>query len=227
MSRSCKSCGKPTSHHLLNDTYTYEEQSNEFENFKLIYLPLRSQWYSPSECLWTDETGLPGKAAIKLYYVHQHKFFLQKLGVKRPDLQLYIKELKIYCTGATEPEEITIKSLIGAINACRPAAGEVSGLKDLIFLPIVDVDGKIRLKSPSDTFAIIDRREHRSIFLGKVAFLDYDIEEVHSLRSLVIALGLQNRYTSVMATEETSAEDSSQSAILTDRFRERAYALFR
>ena len=147
--------------------------------------------------------------------------------MKKPNLQLYIRELHIYCTGATEPENSTVKHLIGAINACRPAVGEISGLQDLIFLPVMDVDGKIRLKKPSEIFSIIDRREHRSIFHQKIAILDYDIEEVHCLRSLIIALGLEQRYTSVMATEDTSAENSSKSATLTDRFRERAYALFR
>lgn len=65
---------------------TQRISSSDFETNALIYLSSHDQWYPRSSCLWTDQTIIPGKAAIKLEYPQLSEFFLKKLGIKKPSL---------------------------------------------------------------------------------------------------------------------------------------------
>ena len=71
---------------MRHELLTHLKHSSEFEAHALIYLPSRDQWYPRSSCLWTDQTVIPGKAAITLDYSHLGDFFVNKLGVKQPSL---------------------------------------------------------------------------------------------------------------------------------------------
>ena len=138
-----------------------------------------------------------------------------------------MKELKALCGRKTVPLHNEIRDLLQEINACKPSAEDLSPLQSLDFLPVKDVDKIVRLKSASDLFTIIDREEHERMFRHSVATLDYDIENVHKLRYLIVALGLQDNYSHTMASESSSPKDSSKSLKLTDKFQRKAYALFR
>ena len=140
---------------------------------------------------------------------------------------LYVKELKSLCKSKTAPLHSEVRDLLQEINACKPSAEDLSPLQSLDFLPIKDVDTTVRLKSTSDLFTIIDREEHERMFRNLVATLDYDMENVHKLRYLIVALGLQDKYSHAMASESTSAKNSSKSIKLTNNFQRKAYALFR
>ena len=140
---------------------------------------------------------------------------------------LYVKELKALCGRKTEPVHSEVRNLLQEINACNPSPEDLSPLQSLAFLPVKDIDKIVRLKNTSDLFTIIDREEHERMFRNSVSTLDYDIENVHKLRYLIVALRLQDNYSHNMALESSSAEKSSVSLKLTEKFRRKAYALFR
>lgn len=141
--------------------------------------------------------------------------------------ELYVKELIALCGRKKEPPHCEVRDLIQEINACKPNAEQVSALKPMNFLPVKDVDKVVRLRSTSDMFTVLDLQEHETMFQGLVATLDYNIEEVHNLWYLIDALGLRDNLSSAMASESSSAKDSSKSVKLTEEFQRRAYALFR
>ena len=74
---------------MRHEVLTHGKPSSEFEANALIYVPSRDQWYPRSSCLWTDQTVVPGKAAIKSDYSHLSDFFVKRLGVKKPSLGKY------------------------------------------------------------------------------------------------------------------------------------------
>ena len=193
----------------------------------MIYLPSQTRWYSSSSCLWTDETGIPGKVGLKRDYPGLSHFFVRKLDIQKPDLGLYVNELIALCENPQEPPHDQVRQLIQRINAFKPCQEDVVSLQSVAFLPVRNAQEAVELTDPSSTFAIIDRQEHTTLFQNFDSVLDYDIEGIRALRYLLNALGLHEHYTSVMAVESSSARNSSKSDKLSEDFAQRAYALFR
>lgn len=113
---------------------------------------------------------------------------------------------------------------ICAFNPIPKSLEELSACK---CLPVKLRSGAIDWQDRSGQFAIIDRREYGELFSGRVNFLDFTLEEVHSLRSLLVGLGLEDRYTSKTVQETTTVRGGLASERLSKDLRRKAYAICR
>lgn len=201
--------------------------SQAFELDELIYVPTRKQWFSPTSCMWTKSTRIAGKVAIALDFPSLEDFFVRELEVQEPDKSTCIMELETLCRVDSAPSIAQVKELLWEISSYEPSTSDVDVLKPLAFLPIKEVTGELRLHNIKDVFVLFDRQGHTETFHGKVASLDFDIEDIRLLRPLIDVLGLASRYTSRLAEEDSCAPDAVLEPLSSKDLRSRAYAIFR
>jgi hypothetical protein len=115
------------------------------------------------------------------------------------------------------------------LNICafNPTAESLEDLSRCKCLPVKLSSGPVDWQDHTGDFAIVDRREYGDLFAGKVNFLDFSLEELHSLKLLLVGLGLRERYTSKAAKETTTVRGGSVSQHLTNDLRKKAYAVCR
>lgn len=201
--------------------------SQSFESNGLVYVPARNQWFPPTSCMWTKSTRLAGKVAIALDFPSLENFFVRILGVQEPDKSTCILELETLCRVDSAPSILQVKDMLWEMNSYEPSTSDVDILKPLSFLPIKEATGELRLHNVKDVFVLFDRQGHTETFQGKVASLDFDIEEIRLLRPIIDVLGLASRYTSNLAEMESCAPDAILAPSLSKDLRSRAYAIFR
>ena len=201
-------------------------RSERFEDEDLVFIPSRLEWYPPSSCLWTDATRISDKVAIGSEYANFKEFFVKRLGVKEPNLSMFIKELKLRSRGEA-PSIQKVKELIIDINSWGPQKGALDELNSFNILPVKGKDGRLSLKSTRSDFAIVNLLEYGDTFKGKIAILDFTVEEVRALRLFISALGLESRYMSETVEESSTVTVSSREPTLSDEIKQKAYALFR
>ncbi|KAL8829788.1 MAG: hypothetical protein Q9191_001815 [Dirinaria sp. TL-2023a] len=200
-------------HHLLQATKEGMKSADirqSFEAKKLVYLPSQTS-----------------KKAIAAEFPELQDFFICVLGVQEPDKSTYIMELATLCREESAPSIAKVKSLLRDINSWQPLENDLDILKTLDAFPVKDPTGTLRLRCIEHTFVLFDRLSHAETFKGKVAWLDFDIEEMRSLRHLIKVLHLDARYTSRLVNEETRAQDAILDPSLSEELRYRAHAIFR
>jgi len=163
--------------------------------------------------------------AIATQYAELQDFF-HGLGVKVPNIDTFIQELKALAHGkrATIGE---VKHLMFEINRREPKEGALEELKSLNILPVKQTNGTMKLRSTGYNFSIVDRREYGNAFEGKTPMLYFTMEEVHEMQLFLSALGLQGRYMSRIVEEKSMVEGGGRDPDLSYRFRQKASALFR
>lgn len=219
-------CWKPS----ITTTASFSNESSsreDFEKFDLVYVLPQRVWVPPSSCLWTQATHIAGKYAIAAQYSQLKDFFVGKLRVETPNLQIYIQELKSVVHSDTPPDIAMLKAIIMETCTQLPAKGTLNDIRKIPLLPVQDFGGDIILESAEHPFAIVDRLDYGEVFQHKLCFLDFTLEEVWRLQPFLAALGLQDRYVSSLVKEISTAEDGIGSATLTGNFRKQAYGIFR
>ena len=204
----------------------FPDLREQFENDRLIYHPQLRVWYPPSLCLWTSNTRTSRKVSIA-HYQDLEDFLVQCLGVREPDINMYIEELKLLVAGNKSPSIEIVKELIQYVNSMGPHQEALKELQNCPILPIKDVNGRVTLRRPSDAFAIVDRHEYEYLFSGKVPILDYTKEEAHELQPFISALTLANRYLSLIVKETSMVNVALRHPRLTHSIRDKSYAIFR
>ncbi|MCJ1354926.1 MAG: hypothetical protein MMC33_004916 [Icmadophila ericetorum] len=202
---------------------------DRFESSSLVFVQPQNKWVSPSECLWTERTQISGKYAIKSLYAEHLPFFIAKLGVKKPDIRLFVQELKIRCENfdANNPPIHEVRGLIEDLNELAPQRGDLDELLQCNFLPVRGTDDRLRLKSTAEVFAVADRVEYGQMFQGKLPYLDFSLEEVRVLRKFLTAMGLESRYMSNLAQETSTVNESSKDSVLSEQFQQKASGFYR
>ena len=186
-----------------------------------------AKWYPLSACLWTNETRIPGKAAIAGQYADLQDFFVNYLKVEEPSIETYIEELELLISDSDSPSVKKIQTVLKEIGSRKPEKSLLDRLKLRQFLPVWGVDGALSLKGVTDDFVIVDRKNYGDIFRGVIPSLDFSVEEVQGLKSMVLALGLSDRYISKTIRETSSAGNSLLEPVLSGEMRRKAHALFR
>lgn len=201
--------------------------SNQFEREGLIYVQ-PNEWHSPSECIWSDNTYIPGKFPLARQYPKLKGFFVGRLGVQSPTLVSQIQELSALCSKQTASANFKqIIALMKEINFLKPDQQAVQSIQDTRIIPVKDEQGHGVLRRPTETFVIVDLEKEGAIFAGKVAIFAVPLGELHSVRTLLSALGLDGRYMSHMIREITKADNAVEDTAMTRSFRQRAFALMR
>lgn len=113
------------------------------------------------------------------------------------------------------------------ICALGPDPKEIEALSDCKCLPVKLPSGETKWLNKHANFAIVDRREYGDVFRGKISMLDLSLEEVHSLKVILLGLGLHRFYTSIAVQETTSVQGGLINESLTESLRKKAYAICR
>lgn len=206
-------------------TGTHALYSSTFEKDRLIYNPAEATWHRPSECLWTDTTHIDEKIAIASHYPDLRDLFVDFLSVQEPDLAMYVRQLLLLVSNKS-PDMPKIKSLIFVLNTFARNA-DLGKLASEAIIPVMNADGTVSLAKSTSIFALPDRAEYSRMFEGKVATIDFGIEELHTLSPFVSAMGMGSKLMSSAVRETNSNEEATLDEKLTTDFRQRAFALFR
>lgn len=190
-------------------------------------MPLQEAWVPPSACIWADDSiQIPRKHSISIYYAPLEDFFHNTLGVKRPDVPMLVNAVQEMSTLQPPPVD-QLKDIFKAISEMTPANEYLMRLRFTNFLPVQLLNGRTKLVKPSADFFVVDRTGYGEAFEGKAVLLTLTPTEVHSCRSLLVGLGLQDRLMSKAVEEITTAGRGIANPGLTRNFQWKAYALFR
>ena len=200
--------------------------SERFEEESNIYHPTKQKWFSASTCLWTESTSIQNKTAIATAFPSLQGLFVDILGVKKPTVHMYIRELKILASKST-PKIDDIKALIMEINMHKPKQKDLEILKESQFVPVKPADKPVVLMHPGDSFAIVDREEYAEIFCNIAPTFDFDMRNVGVLKPFIEAFGWNKKYLSNCVHEKSTFRSATPSSSLTADFHARALAIFR
>ncbi|RBA17408.1 hypothetical protein FPRO05_02132 [Fusarium proliferatum] len=188
-----------------------------FDASPLIYCETRHGepgWYKTSDCLWSSETVIRGKAILDECWEAYENFFVGKLGVKLLTLQMVYDELRQSSGNNTEETKVAILSLNGLLQT-EMTLLDPEPIRQAKVFPVRYPTGTVVLSSVSVDFAIGDRDKLKTMFRDKVALLDFEMEDVRRLRPLIEWLKLQDRYLSNSVEESTFILGDSESPIST------------
>ncbi|KAF5228970.1 hypothetical protein FANTH_14368 [Fusarium anthophilum] len=188
-----------------------------FEASPLIYCETRhgeSGWYKTSDCLWSSETVIRGKAVLDECWEAYENFFVGKLGVKLLTLQMVYDELRQSSGKNTEETKVAVLSLNGLLQT-ETTRLDPEPIRQAKVFPVRYPTGTVVLSSVSVDFAIGDRDKLKMMFRDKVALLDFEMDEVRRLRPLIEWLRLQDRYLSNSVEESTFICSDSERPIST------------
>ncbi|KAG4288696.1 hypothetical protein FPRO06_03518 [Fusarium proliferatum] len=188
-----------------------------FEASPLIYCETRhgeSGWYKTSDCLWSSETVIRGKAILDECWEAYENFFVGKLGVKLLTLQMVYDELRRSSGNNKEDTKVAVLSLNGLLQT-ETTLLDPEPIRQAKVFPVRYPTGTVVLSSVSVDFAIGDRDKLKTMFRDKVALLDFEMEDVRRLRPLIEWLKLQDRYLSNSVEESTFILGDSERPIST------------
>ncbi len=202
-----------------------------FEGSALVYIPKENAWRPPSQCVWVESSvKIPWKASVADVYVLKKSFFTTVLEISEPTVEMYIDSLKAEAHGKASAAQINeIMALI-----CGLGVGEtdLSSLVEAKVLPVKLANGVRSFASASpkddfDDFAIVDNTIHWDAFKGKIVVLDFSLEEIRDIRPLLLAMGLEERFSSKLVKEVTEVKGGSQDHEMTRNIRIKSQAIVR
>ena len=202
-----------------------------FESSGLVYIPKENAWCPPSRCVWVESSvKIPGKASIADAYSSKKAFFTTVLKVSEPTVEMYVDSLVAEAKGKVSVARI--KETMTLI--CGLGIGEVdlSNLIEANVLPVKLVNGKDIFASASSKhgivdFAIMENTIHWDAFKGKIAVLDFSLEEIRDTRPLLLAMGLGERFSSKLVKEVTDVRGGTQHHEMTRTLRVKSQAITR
>ena len=202
-----------------------------FEDSALVYIPTENAWYPPSKCVWVESNvKIPEKASIAGAYPKKKTFFTKVLEVSEPTVKMYVESLKAQAKGKASAAEI--KETMALICGLGLKEADLSSLVEAKVLPVKFADGGRSLasalsKDEYGDFAIVESTVHRDAFEGKIAALDFSLEEIRDTRPLLLAMGLEPRLSSKLVKEVTDVSGGSQDHEMTRNLRIKSQAIVR
>ncbi|CVK97556.1 uncharacterized protein FMAN_11584 [Fusarium mangiferae] len=182
-----------------------------FEESPPIFLKQQDgpKWYKTSDCLWSSTAPIRGKVTLDETYEDLKALFVGKLGVKSLTMQMVYDELRQSPESSIEDIKVALFSFNDFLQS-EIGNWDPEPIKIAKIFPVVYPDGTTSLRSMDVEFAIADRDNLRSKFSGKIALLDFDLEDVHRLRPLFTWLKIQQRYPSTCVVERTGISGDSR-----------------
>ena len=173
---------------------------------------------------------IPGKASIASAYPLKKTFFTLVLKVLEPTVEMYVESLKAEAKGKAPTAKI--KETMALICGLGSEEADLSSLVGAKVLPVKLANGECSLASASSKdesvdFAIVDNAAHRNAFKGKIAALDFSLEEIRDIRPLLLAMGLESRFSSKLVKEVTDVSGGSQDHEMTRNLRIKSQAIVR
>lgn len=187
-----------------------------FEESALIYDATQhdeSGWYKTSDCLWSSEVAIRGKAILDGCWEAQKSFFIDKLGVKLPTLQIVYDELRQSPQNSISDMKIAILLFNSFLETEQTYSLDPEPIRKANIFPVRDSNGTTVLSSTDVDFAIGDREKLKLYFQGKISLLDFDLEDVCRLKPFFEWANLQDRYLSSSVEEVTSISEEGGTPI--------------
>ncbi|KEY68188.1 hypothetical protein S7711_09101 [Stachybotrys chartarum IBT 7711] len=214
---------KPSIGNIIRDAFA--------EN-ALIYVPNQgpTDWYTPTQCVWSNGTRIEGKVSIDDHYGDLKKLFTGPLGVATLQLQMVFESL--IDISSKNPTVQKVKELLRSLNSFLTSEKKTFPPDRMLEKPLFPVrspDGQVKLCNAEDDFFIIDREEPFEMFQDRISFLDFDMREVCQLRPFFQWTGIESRYVS-RCIEQTSRVGEGTETPVSDRNRDlktKSYGLLR
>ena len=202
-----------------------------FEDSALVYIPKENAWCPPSQCVWVESSvKIPGKVSIADAYPLKKTFFTTVLKISEPTVEMYVDSLKAGAEGKASAAQI--KETMALI--CRLGVGEtdLSSLVEAKVLPVKLANGvgsfvSASSKDESVDFAVVENTIHWNAFKGKIVVLGFSLEEIRDTRPLLLAMGLEERFSSKLVKEVTDVRGGSQDHEMTRNLRIKSQAIVR
>ena len=202
-----------------------------FKDFALVYIPKENTWRSPSQCVWAESSvEFPGKASIADVYSSKKTFFTTVLKISEPTVEMHMDSLKANAGGKASAAQS--KETMALICSLGLGKTDFSSLVSAKFLPVKLANGvnsfaSASSKDKSEDFAIMDNAIHWNAFKGKIVVLDLTLEEIRDTKSLLLAMGLAERFSSKLVKEITDVKEGSQDYEMTRILRTKSQAIVR
>ena len=119
-----------------------------------------------------------------------------------------------------------VKDAMMLISLMDPKPGDVTSLRAANIFPVKNRRGEILPTKSEVEFAIVDRPEFEGLF-PNIVVLNFTLQEVHTYKKFLSAIGLDKRRISNSVEEGTNVDGGVLDDELTQILRSRAYALFR
>lgn len=166
-------------------------------------------WHSISQCIWSSATKIRGKTTLVEQYKTLERFFVGCLGVARLSLKMLYDELASKHARSPRQEVDEALRAFSSLLSSEKCSLDPESIRKAHAFPVRHAGGQVRLQTASTGFAIVDREYLSDAFRGKVAFLDFGIQETHELKPFLEWAGLQRRYLSASVREVTSLNSES------------------
>ncbi|KAL8947441.1 MAG: hypothetical protein Q9222_006278 [Ikaeria aurantiellina] len=201
-----------------------------FEDSALVYVPREKSWRPPSQCVWVESSiKIPGKACIADAYPLKKTFFTRILKVSEPTVWMYIDALIAGAKGKTSAAQI--KETMALICRLGIEENDHSRLTGAAFLPVKLANGRADFASASPEesidFAILENAIHQDAFGGKINIVDMTLEELRDTKPLLLAMGLERKFSSKLVKEITNVNGGSQDYDMTRNIRIKSQAIVR
>ena len=211
------------------DLESREALRSAFEGSALVYIPKENPWRPPSQCVWVESSvKILWKVSIADAYPLKKKFFTAILKILEPTVEMYIDSLKAEAEGKASVGQI--KETMALICSLGIGETDLSSLVEAKVLPVKLADGVNSFASASSKdefqdFAIVDNTIHQDAFKGKIVVLDFSLEEIRDTRPLLLAMGLEERFSSKLVKEVTGVSGGSQDYDMTRNLRIKSLAI--
>ena len=228
-------------YHYLWQKYSISEANENLESWKalqitfessvLVYIPEKNAWYPPSQCVWVEpNVRIPGKASIADAYPRLGTFFTTVLSIPKPTIEMYVESMISEAKGNVSAARI--KETMRLICALGVRETDFSSLIEAKVLPIKFANGAGGFASASSKekcadFAIVDNNIHWDAFKGKVVVLDFSLEEIRDTRPLLLAMGLEERFSSRLVNEITDVKGGFYDREMSKNLRIKSQAIVR
>jgi len=204
---------------------------SSFEDSALVYIPKLRAWRPPSKCVWVESSvKIPGKSSVADAYPLKKTFFTTILKVSEPTVEMYIDSLISEAKGLASAAQI--KETMALICGLDIGESDVSSLVEAEVLPVKLANGVGVFASASAEheyadFVIVENAIHRNAFEGKITVLDFSLEEIRDIKPLLLALGLEGRFSSKLIEEITEVSGGSKDREMTRNLRIKSQAMVR
>ena len=202
-----------------------------FEDSALVYIPKENAWYPPSRCVWVKpNVNIPGKASIADAYPRLGTYFTKVLRIPKPTVEMYVESMIAEAKG--DISAARIKETMRLICSLGVGENDFSSLVEANVLPIKFANGGGGFASASSKdkcvdFAIVNNTIHWDAFEGKIVILDFSLEEIRDTRPLLVAMGLEERFSSRLVNEVTEVRGGFHDHEMTSNLRIKSQAIVR
>jgi hypothetical protein len=200
----------------------FKERDLIYDNF--------DEWLNSSLCVWRNTIKLGNHVPIAAVYPELKDFFVDVLGVSTVTDVFMMKQLAAATSKPTKDIDeikalmLSTSELLGADSQSAKYKTSTETLRKWSYLPCKLPSGNV-FRSLKETFFIVDHEYYAEKFKGRLVLLDFTYEQLTSLHDLFRLLRLDDHYLARHVRRETSVETSTFDDILTQQFRQCAYAI--